>query len=292
MKLSKRCTVLVHCCYSCSSLDCNIVCNTTMFSFFHLLLVPKENNGISKRTLDPDRGLSTQDTESEVHPVTTVSPMNIPNHRPVLKGLLLHEHLLTRDFQEDQHFFKRDGSMAAYSSMPGSLAASNAEDPVTQLVPHKDAPAFSDIATTATVAATSPLTTFSPTTPRPTMSVPQKKSSKAKGADKVEPRTDPFTTQVTPNNRDSVASLSSQRIQPQIWSAPPVEATPAPSSMPMEEGGASEAMMKKKTSPDHPLPNLTSREEGATTTSKTVITTITTVQTAGKHVYISSDFHR
>ncbi|TNN86779.1 Seizure protein 6 [Liparis tanakae] len=48
----------------------------------------------------------------------------------------------------------------------------------------------------------------------------------------------------------------------------------------MEEGEASEAMMKKKTSPDQPLPKLTSREEGANTTSKTVITTITTVQTA------------
>uniref|UniRef100_A0A8C3B267 Seizure related 6 homolog n=1 Tax=Cyclopterus lumpus TaxID=8103 RepID=A0A8C3B267_CYCLU len=209
--------------------------------------------------------------------------MNIPNHRPVLKGLLLHEHLLTRDFQEDQHFFKRDGSVSAYSTMPGSRSASDAEDPVTQLVPHKDAPAFSDIATTATVAATSPLTTFSPSTPRPPMSVPQKKSSKTRGADKVEPTTDSFTTQVTPNNRDSVASISSQRSQPQIWSAPPVEATPAPSSMRMEEGEASEATLKKKTSPDHRLPNLTSREKGANTTSTTVITTITTMQTAGRH---------
>uniref|UniRef100_A0A669DPM9 Seizure related 6 homolog n=1 Tax=Oreochromis niloticus TaxID=8128 RepID=A0A669DPM9_ORENI len=97
-----------------------------------------------------------QDTESEVHSITTVSPMNIPNHQPVFKGLLLHEHLLTRDFQGDQHFFRKDGSVAAYPTMPGSVSAPNAADLVTQLVPHEDAPAFSDIASTATVAATSP----------------------------------------------------------------------------------------------------------------------------------------
>uniref|UniRef100_A0A3B4URY3 Seizure related 6 homolog n=1 Tax=Seriola dumerili TaxID=41447 RepID=A0A3B4URY3_SERDU len=158
--------------------------------------------GISKRTLDSERDFfihsPTQDTESEVYLVTTVSPMNIPNHRPVLKGLLLHEHLLTRDFQGDQHFFRRDGSVAAFPTMPGSVSASDAGDPATQLVPHEDAPAFSDIATTATLAATSPLTTFSPTTPGPSMSLPQKKSSKEKtgGADKVEPTTDTLTTQL------------------------------------------------------------------------------------------------
>uniref|UniRef100_A0A3B4URW4 Seizure related 6 homolog n=1 Tax=Seriola dumerili TaxID=41447 RepID=A0A3B4URW4_SERDU len=199
--------------------------------------------GISKRT--------------EVYLVTTVSPMNIPNHRPVLKGLLLHEHLLTRDFQGDQHFFRRDGSVAAFPTMPGSVSASDAGDPATQLVPHEDAPAFSDIATTATLAATSPLTTFSPTTPGPSMSLPQKKSSKEKtgGADKVEPTTDTLTTQVTPNNRgfgsenNPAASSSSQRSQSPFL----VGATLAPFS-------------------------------GATTMSTTVITTttITITQTSGR----------
>lgn len=208
--------------------------------------------------------------------------MNIPNHRPVLKGLLLHEHLLTRDFQGDQHFFRRDGSVAAYSTMPGSVSASDSGDPVTQLVPHEDAPAFSDVATTATVAATSPLTTFSPTTPRPPVSLPQKKSSKTKGVEKVEPTTDSLTTQVTPNNRGSVSenpavSLSSQRSRPQSWSAAPVE---------MEKGDTREAALKNKTNP-----NLTPQEEGTTTTtSTTVITTITTMQTAGRHVHVFYDF--
>ncbi|GLD47026.1 seizure protein 6-like isoform X1, partial [Lates japonicus] len=251
---------------------------------------PKESGSIRKRTLDPDRDLfthpPTQDTESEVHLVTTVSPINIPNHRPVLKGLLLHEHMLTRDFQGDQHFFRRDGSVAAYPTVPGSVPASDARDPATQLVPHEDAPAFSDIATTATPAATSPLTTFSPTTPRPPMSLPQKKSSskeKIMGADKVEPTTDCLTTQVTPNKRGSgsennpLGSLSSQRGRPQSQSSFPEEATVAPFSLRMEKGEARETPLKYKPSPDHPLPNLTevSRVEATTPTSTTVITTTT-----------------
>uniref|UniRef100_A0A665W3B8 Seizure related 6 homolog a n=1 Tax=Echeneis naucrates TaxID=173247 RepID=A0A665W3B8_ECHNA len=222
----------------------------------------------------------THDKETEVHLVTTVSPINIPNHQPVLKGLLLHEHLLTRDFQGDQHFFRRDGSVAAYPTMPGSVSALDGADPATQLVPHEDAPAFSDIATTATLAATSPLTTFSPTTPRPPMSLPQKKPG---GAEKVAPTTVTLTTQVTPNNRGSgrdnkpVASLLSQRSQPQSHSPFPVGATLAPLSLRMEKGDAKEAPVKFKTGPNQPRPNLTelSRGEWVTTTSTAVITTTT-----------------
>ncbi|XP_027129611.1 seizure protein 6 isoform X3 [Larimichthys crocea] len=246
---------------------------------------PKEINSITKRTLDPDRDSSTLDRESEVHTVTTVSPVNIPNHQPVFKGLLLHEHLLTRDFQGDEHFFRRDGSVAAYSTMPGSVSALDAGHPITQLVPHEDAPAFSDIATTATAAATSPLTTFFPTTPRPPMSLPQKKlpKEKTRGEDKVEPTTDSFTTQVTPNNRGSLIEndpvASSQRSQSQSFSAFPAEATPGPSSMRMEKEEARDTTGKNKTSPDHPLRNPTSVfREGMTTTSTTVTTT-TTMQT-------------
>lgn len=260
----------------------------------------EDNNGISKRTLDLDRDSPTQETESELRSVTTVSPMNLPNHRPVLKGLLLHEHLLTRDFQGDQHFFKRDDSdsVAAYSTMPGSVSASDGGYPVTQVVPHEDAPAFSDIASTATAAATSPPTTFSRTTSRPVcqgMCVPQKMSFKTKGMDKVEPTTGSLTTQVSLNSRGSLsenpgASASSQRSHSQIVNAPPVEVTLAPSSMQAEEGEARQTALKGNTGPDNPLLNIASREDGANTTSTTVITTITTMQTAGRHVEVSFDF--
>ncbi|KAM6907064.1 seizure protein 6 homolog [Xenentodon cancila] len=248
---------------------------------------PKGSNSISKKTLDQDRDLfthvSTQDTESEVHSITTISPVNMPNHQPILKGLLLHEHLLTRDFQGDQQFFRKDGSVAAYPTMPGSVSSPNAGNPVTEIVPHEDAPAFSDIATTATAAATSPLTTFSPTTPAPPMSLPQKKSTKekTKEAVKVGPTTDSLTTHVALHSKVSgsannpVAAVSSRgRDYPMV-------ATVASISSVMEKGQGSETALKNKTNPDHPLPKLipSSQEEGPTVASKTV-TTITTLQTS------------
>lgn len=148
--------------------------------------------------------LSTVDTERDFDPVTTASPVNIPHHQPFFKSLLLHEHLLTRDFQGYQHFFQGDGSTG--STVPGS--APDSRDQMTQLVPHEDAPAYSDIATTATAAATSPLTTFSPTTPRPHISVPQKKSSHdwTRREDKVSPTTDSLTTQVPLSDGGSARS--------------------------------------------------------------------------------------
>uniref|UniRef100_A0A3Q2NST9 Seizure related 6 homolog n=1 Tax=Fundulus heteroclitus TaxID=8078 RepID=A0A3Q2NST9_FUNHE len=222
-------------------------------------------NSVSKKTLAGDRDLfthlATQDTESEVHLVTTASPMNMPNHRPILKGLLLHEHLLTRDFQGDQRFFRTDGSVAGDPTMPGFVSAPNAGDAVTQIVPHEDAPAFSDIATTATEPATSPLTTHSPTTPGPPVSLPQKKSAKEKMNDSgnLVPTTDSLTTQVTPHSRGPgtpVASLSSQEKDFLL------DATPKPSSTISEK-----------------------EQESTSTASMTVITTttITTMQTSGKH---------
>lgn len=175
--------------------------------------------------------------------------------------------------------------MAAYSTMPGSVSASDARDPVTQLVPHEDAPAFSDFATTATAAATPPLTTFSPITPRPPMSLYEKQSSKdrTREEDKAEPTTSSLTTQVTPNNGGSsggnapLASVSSQKGLHRSWSATPEEGSPAPSSVGMDKGEAREAAGKNKNSSGHSPPNPTS----GTTTN----TPITTMQTAGRTVH-------
>ncbi|XP_043996602.1 seizure protein 6 homolog isoform X1 [Gambusia affinis] len=242
---------------------------------------PKEINSISKKALDGDRNLfthlPTQDRESEVHSVTTVSPMNMPNHRPMLKGLLLNEHLLTRDFQGDQHFFKKDGSVAGDPTMPGFVSAPNAGDTVTQIVAHKDAPAFSDIATTATEPATSPLTTFSPTTPGPPVSLPLKKSPKEKMKDSgdLEPTTDSLTTQVTPYSRGPgtpVAMLSSKERQF------PIDATNGPFSTIMKKDQA-----REKLNPDHLISKLplSFQEQDPSSASTTVITTIiTTMQTS------------
>lgn len=248
-------------------------------------------HSISKKTLDQDRNLfthvPTQDSENEAHSVTTVSPMNMPNHQPILKGFLLHEHLLTRDFQGDQHFFWKDGSIAAHPTMPGSVSAPNAGDALTQVVPHEDAPAFSDIATTATAAATSPLTMYSHTTSASPISLPRKKSAKekSKGSVKVEPTTYSLTTQVTPYSRGNpVASLSSQ------GRGLPMDATLAPISTVMEKGHVREIAVKNKSSFDHLLFKFpsSSQEQGTSTESTTVITTTTipTMQPSGEPVYL------
>ncbi|XP_024921599.1 seizure protein 6 homolog [Cynoglossus semilaevis] len=88
----------------------------------------------------------TQDTESESHQVTLASPVNTPNHQPASKAHGPQEHQLAKDFQSDQQF-----------SAPNLIKALDAGDPATELVPHEDAPAFSEIVSSATVAATSPL---------------------------------------------------------------------------------------------------------------------------------------
>ncbi|XP_061155507.1 seizure protein 6 homolog [Syngnathus typhle] len=221
---------------------------------------------------------STEDTESEVHWVTTALPINSPDHRPVLKGLMLHEHLLLRDFEGDQHFFSSDASMSAYQTRAGSDVAY----PVTQVVPHEDAPAFSDVASTATAAATSPLTTFSPTTPRPLMPLLQKSSEEKKEGDKLRPTTHSLTTQVTPNiDNMPAASSSSQRDQPAPLKAFSSESNFAPSTMRMEKGQAKETP-KNKNGPNQPTPNLSSSrtEHVAMSTSVITTTTITTLQTS------------
>ncbi|KAM8835340.1 seizure protein 6 homolog isoform 1-T1 [Synchiropus picturatus] len=228
------------------------------------------NGGISGKPFVPDSDLythsPTHDTEREVHVVTTGSPMHSPDHRPVFKGLLLHEHLLTRDFQGDQHFFRKDGSIAAYPTMPGALSDSDIRDPVTHLVPHEDAPAFSDIATTATAAATSSLAKLSHTTP-PTAVFSQ---NSTRSADKIEPTTQTLTTHVTPVTRGSVLGpLQRSQNEPVLSSA---------ESRTMK----SEKKEVMKNSPERPEHlNSGSRKE-ATTTSSTITTTtiMTTIQSS------------
>lgn len=265
------------------------MCNN--LSFF-AILDPRESTGIRKRTLESNRDVfthvSTLDTEREVHSFTTASPVNVPNHHPVLKGLLLNKHLLTRNFQGDQHFFRKDGSVAMYPTMPGSVSAPDSGHDPTQIVPHEDAPAFSDIASTATAAATSSsLTTFSATTSTPLVSFPQKKpgKEKIKGLDKVELTTHSLTTQVMLHSE-----ASGGKNNPADGMHFPVAATISPVSTSVEKGEVDKTGLKNKTNPDRPLPKpISSSQEGAgtPTASTTVITTttITTMQTSGRPVY-------
>ncbi|XP_077448522.1 seizure protein 6 homolog isoform X2 [Stigmatopora argus] len=198
---------------------------------------PNERDGTKGRTADHITQPSTQDREGEVQWVTTPLPVNSPDHRPVLKGLRLQKHLLSRDFEGDQGFFLSGGA-------PTRAGPSH---PLTQIVPHEEAPAFSDVASTpATSAATSSMTTFWPTTPRPLMPLLHESRQEKKQGDRQKANND--------NNGPSTTKMST---------------------------GQSAA--KDKSGPDQALPNRTSRpptEAASTSAITTTTTTITTVQTS------------
>lgn len=258
--------VFLHCFISQRNFYRMLTANTTMSSVWSLLGA-EEGSSIRKRAAGSNPDLSTLDTKREFYPVTTASPVNIPHHQPFFKSLLLHERLLTRDFQGYQHFFQGDGP--AGSTVPGSVSAPDSGDPVTQLVPHEDAPAYSDIATTATAAATSPLTTFSPTTPRLPISVPHSHDW-IRGEEKVSPTTDSLTTQVPLRGGGSARTS-------------PAEAF---SSGKLDKGEATETAGKTKPSRADPLlnPPSTLRERGTTTVSTATPTRmpVTALQTPSR----------
>lgn len=97
-----------------------------------------------------------------------------------MKNILLHESLLTKNFEGDQQFFKDGGRTDAH---PVSPRPSYPEpgDPLwsTHVVPHEDAPAFSDIATTV-------MTTVSPTSPGKLIPMGQNRPIKRKTEGMVE----------------------------------------------------------------------------------------------------------
>ncbi|KAG7282464.1 LOW QUALITY PROTEIN: hypothetical protein CRUP_000460, partial [Coryphaenoides rupestris] len=100
------------------------------------------------------------DSEHEVHAqtFTTVPPVNAPNHRHVLEGLLLPQqhHLLTRDFRGDQRYFGQNASPRP--TVPGSLDDGGDVTP-RKPQPTRMSPAFSDVASPAPLPARPTTTT-------------------------------------------------------------------------------------------------------------------------------------
>ncbi|CAB1352792.1 unnamed protein product [Coregonus sp. 'balchen'] len=259
-------------------------------------------NSVGQRKVESDSGAfthsPTQDTTSEIHHFTTASAMNVPNHRPVFRGFALHEHLLTKNFQGDQRFFTDHGDVAGHPTMPGFVSAFEVGQASTRLVPHEDAPTFSDIATTATVAATTPLTTSAPTAPGLLVSMAQKDKpaeDKAREAEKVTVTTDSLTNPVVATTAPTVSgrspnvppslngSLHSQgAVVMETTMAPPVLTT----SVRVEKGESEEPRVKNRADPGIQLTKLTAAstgevDEGTTTTTLITTTTITTMQTPG-----------
>ncbi|KAF5893893.1 seizure protein 6, partial [Clarias magur] len=119
---------------------------------------PIDEGGASKREQPLNPISIRQDSVRQHHGIATALPP-IFNHQPNMKNILLHASLLTKNFEGDQQFFSDGGHTDAH---PASTSPSYPEpgDPLwsTHVVPHEDAPAFSDIATTV-------MTTASPTSP-------------------------------------------------------------------------------------------------------------------------------
>uniref|UniRef100_A0A8C7WGK7 Seizure related 6 homolog n=1 Tax=Oncorhynchus mykiss TaxID=8022 RepID=A0A8C7WGK7_ONCMY len=257
-----------------SGICCLLVCsNIYLLSVCLSPLSSLENvNAVGQRRVESDSGAfthsPTQDSASEINHFTTASTMNA-----------LHEHLLTKNFQGDQQFFTDHGDVAGHPTMPGSVSTLEAGDASTRLVQHEDSPAFSDIATTATVAVTTPLTSSAPTTPGLLVSMAQKDKpaeDKAREAEKVTVTTDSLTTPVVANTAPTVSGRR-----------PNVPPSPNGSlNMRVEKGESEEPGVKNRTGPGIQLTKLTAAstgevDEGTTTTTIITTTTITTMQTPG-----------
>ncbi|KAL7848339.1 hypothetical protein AOLI_G00230570 [Acnodon oligacanthus] len=158
-------------------------------------LLSGDGTGLSKRGEESEQEHNPFTSKSivEAHEITTSFTPSFPDHRPNLRGVLLHEALLTKDFQGDQQFFQEDGGLEVQPTASGPSSYLEPGDEATHVVPHEDAPAFSDIATTA-------MTTVSPTLPGKLVSMPQKRPSKGRErtAEKLEVTSQALTTPVLP----------------------------------------------------------------------------------------------
>ncbi|XP_036392253.1 seizure protein 6 homolog [Megalops cyprinoides] len=126
---------------------------------------PEQVDAVSPRgdVLERDGGRSpyptTYDMEREIPLVTTVPPLNVHNHHSLFKGFPFHEAPPISSLQGQEQIFEDGRGVDRHSTAPAENRHP-AGHPLTRLVPHKDVPAFSDLAvTTATKAATPPMAT-------------------------------------------------------------------------------------------------------------------------------------
>ena len=268
-------------------------------------LYPEQKNvGKKEFALETEGGHSpyapTQDTEREVHLVTTGSPPNFPHHRPLFEGFLLHETLLTKDFRGDQRFFAEDGAVAGYPTTPapGSHFPGDAS---TRVVPHEDAPAYSDVATTsATTAGTLPMTTLAAVTVEPTVSKVHEAAAEGRGRTsetEVAVTTDSLTTPVMltsdpPPHRDGPALTMPVRDRPPVQDTVTMATSLAPQALTTSTGHDKEEarMPDASRNPGHAGEVTTTASSSSSsgdvdeeTTTTTIITTtiITTMQMPG-----------
>lgn len=223
-----------------------------------------------------------------------MSPLSDPARQPHVKGLLFRESLLTKDFSGDQHFFRDEQPPP---TPPSSAFVPNDGDPATtsHRVPHEDAPAFSDIATTVTVAATSPITTVTTAASISGRLVSVARKGTTKDMDvtaekATRPTTQALTTPVlqtttspisiqghTPSKSDHKLIRTESTLAPQALTTTSVmhETFGANDSAAADGPSRSSSVTTRKSQP------ATSGDE-ETTTSTITTTVITTIQSTGK----------
>ncbi|XP_066551435.1 seizure protein 6 homolog [Amia ocellicauda] len=245
-----------------------------------------ERLGSYATTHDPEH-------ESEMRLATTAPPVNFHNHHPLLEEFI-HETLLKKDFLGQQHFFG-GGDARGVPTQPATGARSGG-NPSTNLVPHKDAPAFSDIATTATMAATSPMTTVATTAQELPASLARKMEAQDMGRTTemglVDVTTDSLTTPVIQTtthllgNSPPLATPMGEASPGQEKATTATSLAPSPPSQ-SEKSDKTEApvpVTEQSIGPASEVSTMTSSSSGDTdeeTTTTTIITTtiITTMQT-------------
>lgn len=243
---------------------------------------------------------TTSDPEEEVRLVTTAPPISFHNHHPLLEEFI-HETLLKRDFLGQEHFFS---------------AGAETSNPTTNQVTSDDPPVFSDIATTTSMASTSPMMT-APTTAEAeaaAVSVAQNVAVKEEVGtperemekERVAVTTDSLTTAVrkttTPDHKGGVFQNSHQPVfttQPTpVLTTSPAEPNPEQVSMvtsntPTALAGTTRTEVQEpitergaRTASEVTTMTSSSGDTDEETTTTTIITTtiITTVQTPGRYI--------
>ncbi|KAK1158219.1 hypothetical protein AOXY_G23064 [Acipenser oxyrinchus oxyrinchus] len=201
------------------------------FNYEDINSVGSKTAGMVESSVGHKSVSTTSDPEEEVRLVTTAPPISFHNHHPLLEEFI-HETLLKRDFLGQEHFFS---------------AGAETSNPTTNQVTSDDPLVFSDIATTTSMASTSPMMT-APTTPEAAaVSVAQNVAVKEEVGtpememekERVAVTTDSLTTAVikttTPDHQGGVFQNSHQPVfttQPTpVLTTSPAEPNPEQVSM-------------------------------------------------------------
>lgn len=239
---------------------------------------------------------TTQDTDRDGPLVTTAPPINVLNHHRPYKGFLILKSQQADDLRGHPQFFEDSGG----ATMPGS-GYHLIQESSTQLVPHEDVPAFSDVASPTPTKAATPASTIAAAGHAGIDHQGSKVAKAMSGQDettashKALVTTESLTTAVhtsTPppcTSTPSMAVTMGQDLSDGARVA--IATTMAPSALTtsvktngMAEMDRSGAQINKSPDSEIPAAVTTDLEEETTTTTIITTTVITTMQTPGNTI--------